>query len=792
MLSYFGGRSSVEDDGRESAMSSYDYDDEEFEMLVKAFMQDIHYTTVNQAAMNIACSMVNTGLVALPFVAQEAGIPLFVFTMLLLSIISGYTSIMVVSMANEKRVRTLEDLAECAFGIRGFFIVSILQLVFSLSLMIITLNVWADILSDVFRNTTNNNKFLHEKHYQIYFGAAIILPLCILKKSMSTLRWTSFVTILAIAGAFIAVIATYVSDQEMSGNYSDTTIQELCRPKGYWWAIVFISVYSFSSNQKVLTIYSSLRRRTADRWQIAMRRALTVIFLLYTLFGICGYIAKDRRDLLVDGFNFFLSDAHETPAVFDPARCLVAFSLLLTLPVDNLVAATTWRRLWAKMIKRKYQQHASVAGGSSHNAADDIEMTCCAVFCSAPNHLSFSHYSHNSDDMLTQTNNQSSNNDHDNEQKLSGSHSDEPAGDINPPSSPIKSPSGRRKMYNRRPSRHNSRHSRSQVSQALSQPGDTSSSSLVSGILQSLFSSNANNLNDNSAANNSHHSNRNVLYTSVEQQDTDDTPVKNKLFQEKDSITEIRGRDVEVEEVEEVVSEQDRETLKTRYSSVYNHDNDKDTFDGRNESHDTHNTSYNSQSSHNYLNNNNNRNNSNQNVNRNNSGSGGTVYNIRNHSVILLPKDDDNDHDNAEDTSATHSFFFSGDNMYNPFHNTTQNHTHNAFLEGTSPLPERQQVVPTLCLWLITIVISLFVKDWTYLVGSLGTLSTILLLFIIPSMLYFRLRLVSDYEAIPIVGALLPNHLYMGVLLVLGVCILLFDILVDAYYYASGERIFDQ
>jgi hypothetical protein len=759
MFSYFGGRASFEEgaEERESALSSYDYDDEEFEMLVKAFMQDINYTTVNQAAMNIACSMINAGLVALPFVAQEAGIPLFFFSMLILSIISAYTSVMVVSMANERRVRTLEDLAECAFGIRGFFVVSVLQLLFSLSLMIITLNVWADIMSDVFRRSDIHANFLHKRHYQIYLGAGIILPLCILKKSLSTLRWTSFITILAMAGAFIAVIATYVSDQEMSGNYSDTTFQELCRPKGYWWAIVFISVYSFSSNQKVLTIYSSLRRRTSSRWQIAMGRSLTVIFILYTLFGICGYIAKDQRDLRIDGFNFFLSDQHEKHVVFDPARSMVAFSLLLTLPVDSLVAATTWRRLWAKLIKRR--QQSQNAGHDPH----DMELTCCAVFCAAPPFHSIASEDHHENEEDEEAGDRKQG-DVNNEMHYSNDAAPAPSTLPQSPTTP------KRKAYHRQ----RSRQSRAYLSQALQQShqqGDSSSSSsLLSGIYSTIFSS----------AKKSFSSTVEHQYSPVTQDDTSrNTP-------EADS-----GPSTE---------ETDRTTFKSNYSyRSYDHSRSRDSsLDDDHRPHKNFNVAQSPLKSLSSDGKNGRTNNStvedNINANNGNLSNGSNSNNTsslasRVHSAILLPKEDDEEEDLANNPhlqQILHRSRPAGTSTAEALYDQ-----YNMLLEVTSPLPEREQVVPTLLLWLFTIVISLFVKDWTYLAGSLGTLSTVLLLFIIPALLYQRLRLVSDYESIPLYGAILPNHVYMSVLLVIGVLILFFDILVDGYFFASGQRMFD-
>lgn len=61
-------------------------------------------------------------------------------------------------------------------------------------------------------------------------------------------------------------------------------------------------------------------RRSVSRWQVAMRRAMLVMAVLYTLFGVFGYIARERRGLRIDNFNFFETVEGEHREIFDPIR----------------------------------------------------------------------------------------------------------------------------------------------------------------------------------------------------------------------------------------------------------------------------------------------------------------------------------------------------------------------------------------------------------------------------------------------------------------------------------------
>jgi hypothetical protein len=228
---------------------------------------------------------------------------------------------MVISMANQQRVRTLEDLTERAFGLKGFFIVSGFQILYSFSLMCMTLQVWGDIMSDAFDSMNVPAPLLQKRKGMVLIGALCILPLTLFKRSMSSMKWTSYVTVFAVMAALIAVMTTYFKDRESAHNFFvHTSAEELFKPKDKWFTVIFLASFVYSSNQKIMTIYSSLRRRTAERWQTAVTRAYSGVTLLYVLFAIAGYLAKSRENVRLETFNFFIDSSDEIRKVFDPAR----------------------------------------------------------------------------------------------------------------------------------------------------------------------------------------------------------------------------------------------------------------------------------------------------------------------------------------------------------------------------------------------------------------------------------------------------------------------------------------
>ena len=79
-----------------------------------------------------------------------------------------------------------------------------------------------------------------------------------------------------------------------------------------------------------------------------------VIALFYATIGVLGYLSQQNHDFLSHGNYFAHADQNvegNSSMFFDGVRAVIAFSLLLTIPVDCLVASSACQRLM-----RRYQR----------------------------------------------------------------------------------------------------------------------------------------------------------------------------------------------------------------------------------------------------------------------------------------------------------------------------------------------------------------------------------------------------------------------------------------------------
>lgn len=112
-------------------MSAHD-----FEKLVQDYIHDTNYATGTQATCNIIYAIINAGIVMLPYAADATGVGLFTFSVIAACVLSAYTSVILVKMACDHKVRHHEDLGELAFGSKGYYSAAFLQFFFSSLVMI--------------------------------------------------------------------------------------------------------------------------------------------------------------------------------------------------------------------------------------------------------------------------------------------------------------------------------------------------------------------------------------------------------------------------------------------------------------------------------------------------------------------------------------------------------------------------------------------------------------------------------------------------------------------------------
>lgn len=239
------------------------YHDEsiEFEELVQVYLQDLNYATRTQTVVKIVHAVTNSILVFLPYATCQAGIPLLTLILVAFGLLSAYSSVMVVRMANEVRVKTYEGLADKVFGPKGFISVCFLQLILSLILMCVTLQVWSDIIVHVFEEIYPNNgetaaqhfwrDIITSRHSVVILGGLLVLPMSLFSRTMMSFAWSSYITFIAMVSGLLAVLVSFGLKTD---DLTPEDMKDTVKVKDDWWTILFVGALLFSYHQVIACI----------------------------------------------------------------------------------------------------------------------------------------------------------------------------------------------------------------------------------------------------------------------------------------------------------------------------------------------------------------------------------------------------------------------------------------------------------------------------------------------------------------------------------------------------------
>lgn len=737
------------------------YEDSEFEILVQAYLHDVKYTSRTQAIWNIVYAVLNAGIVALPFAASKGGLLIYCVSIFIICLISGYTTCMGINLAYEQKVRTLEDLGEIAFGAAGLYIISIWQIILSISLMCVTLSVWSDVVSRILQSrlqlsSQNSLSYLIHPRTAVLIGSFLIFPLCILTRTMNSLRFASWLTVLAIIASISAVVALFAAEVP-----TNPSTQVIFPSATRIFDLSYIIPFCFSFNQKAFIVYSCLKRRDPQRWQHSVIRALLIVSAIYIIFGSFGFLSFISFGNEDSKFNYFLENdvPKDISLFFDCMSALVAFSLLLTMPVDCLVAVTTFRRLL-----RYFYKNRSFVNKSSRT----LPYLSFSPLEYMNNTFNGNTGAHDYANIQEKEDDDVNENTLDRQLKTNGTIYDR----VDPSDEEIVLMDTEDEVLqtNAHASTVTETPSNSQTSQSQERDSDVS------------FVSNW----DFDFTNDNHNHSKAMGHSSPQG--------KGAYVQSYMSVTNIKakglgspspGFNYSRESLESAArlgigSQRDSKASET---VIFFHDisssQDLDIVYKTSEHGLAHAHAY-------------------------------GQSNARRSSSRDSDRDRDRQQDEQEgeqgechrNSKYRDVVFETGDNDESLLRQTRQSSMgwsvsmHNrASLRGgdaTSIYRCLCGSLPGFVFWLISLIICTTIDQRLNLAISLGSLGTIVLVYIVPAMLYFRIGLSLDYSVIPVCGLFIPNRLYMSVILAIGIVLLFGNLVIVGYFAATGSSPYDE
>lgn len=297
------------------------------------------------ASFNFVNSIVGAGIIGIPFAIQQCGFIPGMLLLLLVAYLINRSVVMLVECGMRAGKFDLESLAEHLLGPAGYYLAVTSMMLFAYGGMTAYLVILGDTLP-VVADFLFGPSFLSQRRASIgFFSTLIVLPLCLMR-DLSSLSWTSFLSIFADAVLIVIILVSAASaTKEQSEHFQPDDL-------GQMGITLFAGLgtmsFAFVCQHNSFLVFKSLRQPTLANWKQVAGISLSIAYALCLALGLIGFFAfypYVEGDLLN---NFPASYA--SVAV---ARALLAVSMLLTYPMECYVARHCVHSLMRRFAKRK-------------------------------------------------------------------------------------------------------------------------------------------------------------------------------------------------------------------------------------------------------------------------------------------------------------------------------------------------------------------------------------------------------------------------------------------------------
>jgi solute carrier family 38 (sodium-coupled neutral amino acid transporter), member 11 len=228
-----------------------------------------------------------SGIIGMPVAIREAGFFSGVFLLITIGLLIDRSVIMLVQCGIKNNKNNLEELCYHLFGKRGYDAASFFMFLYAYGAMV----AYMVIIGDTVPLTLSY--FFPSHHIDrnlviLIAGLFIILPLCLLR-DMSSLAWTSFLSIVA---DFIMIIFVIISGPS-SAHEQNTQFVPSDLNIIHYQLFLGIGTFSFAfvCQHNTFLVYQTLPTPNLENWSIVSHISLTIAVTFCLTLGLAGYLS---------------------------------------------------------------------------------------------------------------------------------------------------------------------------------------------------------------------------------------------------------------------------------------------------------------------------------------------------------------------------------------------------------------------------------------------------------------------------------------------------------------------
>jgi amino acid permease len=245
---------------------------------------------LNGSIFTILASTIGTGILSLPYAVKLSGLYQGIVLLLLGLIVSLYTCQLLVLSAEKTGKLTYESIGMELYGPKMRTFAEVNMIINNYGTVIAYIVLLKSLVPNFFNLCGIDNEILlNEYLWGISICIAVVYPLS-LKKEISALRYTSFLSCIACIYLSFAVVYAFFDlrqgqTTEMFTNApaTDLVAYNIFTACGY-------VVFGYTCHPNVIPIYQELQKRTVKRGFRFLSTGLIIVLIIYVFVGVFGFL----------------------------------------------------------------------------------------------------------------------------------------------------------------------------------------------------------------------------------------------------------------------------------------------------------------------------------------------------------------------------------------------------------------------------------------------------------------------------------------------------------------------
>lgn len=250
----------------------------------------------------------------------------------IMAVIACYSQNVIVSSCRIVDKYTYKEMGEAIFGAKGGIIISVIMLCYTILSCTSYFVIIGDLVTKIASFFFPTYLILSKRYIMVpVICALFIFPLCMMRSrcivllsllAVDSLKYVSVLSVLA-----VVLVVVVITQQFISYHHINETVRILQWSSGIIRVIPVVCV-SYNCHYNAPRYYKELKNRSPARmWGVTVG-STCIVFLLYLLASVCGYLqfgASTKGDIL----NNYPSDS-VIPAV---ARIFLLVAIICTFPI---------------------------------------------------------------------------------------------------------------------------------------------------------------------------------------------------------------------------------------------------------------------------------------------------------------------------------------------------------------------------------------------------------------------------------------------------------------------------